>query len=356
MCASQDCETKTHLKRRGRGHQRFPHASPTAPHPQFLHPRPQFSGTPLGAGSSHGRRAAVCGAGRPHPRARARGGGRGASFLPRPLVHAGGFPESARTPYSPLTLHQPPLSRTPSTAQQPRVPGVPLRHRRAACTPSGGEAWPPSRDPLRLTTGAAHTHRGLRPTQAWLLPGAAPAQRHLLRTLTQPLGPPGAGSASRFAASHLPVRARCRGHNHNHSDVPRAPAEQRLLSRSPGRSPRAGARCICKETAAHWPEGGGACGARPIKCRPGERGAGGRGGARLLRVIPRSCRRLDPVGALAGRGWSPWGGERRDGLAATRAAEGSGAGGVAREDWRRPWCPRVRTAKPAFTAAMHKSQ
>lgn len=279
-----------------------------------------------------------------HPSSRAR--------LSTPAVSPN--PRGRPTRHSPSTNPRfpepPPRPSNPASQESPSGTGEPHARR------VGEEAWPPSRDPLRLTTGAAHTHRGLRPTQAWLLPGAAPAQRHLLRTLTQPLGPPGAGSASRFAASHLPVRARCRGHNHNHSDVPRAPAEQRLLSRSPGRAPRAGARCICKKTAAHWPEGGGACGARPIKCRPGERGAGGRGGARLLRVIPRSRRRLDPVGALAGRGWSPWGGERRDGLAATAAAEGSGAGGVAREDWRRPWCPRVRTAKPAFTAAMHKSQ
>lgn len=190
MCASQDCETKTHLKRRGRGHQRFPHASPTAPHPQFLHPRPQFSGTPLGAGSSHGRRAAVCGAGRPHPRARARGGGRGASFLPRPLVHAGGFPESARTPYSPLTLHQPPLSRTPSTAQQPRVPGVPLRHRRAACTPSGGRGLAAIPRPSTPHNGrCAHSPRT--PTHAGL---AAP------RSGSRPAPPPQDPDAAAGAA------------------------------------------------------------------------------------------------------------------------------------------------------------
>lgn len=52
----------------------------------------------------------------------------------------------------------------------------------------------------------------------------------------------------------------------------------------PGRAPPAGARCICREAAAHWPAGGGACGAGPIEFRPGARRAAG-GGAGLLQVI-----------------------------------------------------------------------
>lgn len=214
----------------------------------------------------------------------------------------------------------------------------------------GEEAWSSSRDPHSLTTGAAHTHHGLRPTQAWQLSGAALTQR-LLRTLTQLPGLPcETGTTSRRRLS-LPVcrrlLVRARGRSHNRSDVPRAPAEQRLLSRSPGRAARAGARCICKETAAHWPAGGGACGARPIKCRPGERGAGGRGGARLLWVILRSRRRLDPAGAGAGRGWSPWGGERRDDQHLPQLQRGVGLGALrGRMDQRRPGCRRRELQNP----------
>lgn len=242
-----------------------------------------------------------------HPSTRARSSTPAVSPNPR-----------GRSPYSPHTLHQLPFP-DPRHGPAPRGAGVPSGTGEPHARRGGGggeEAWPSSRDPHSLTTGAAHTHHGLRPTQAWLLSGAAPTQRLLLGTLTQLPGLPcETGTTSRRRLS-LPVcrrlLVRARGRSHNRSDVPRAPAEQRLLSRSPGRAARAGARCICKETAAHWPAGGGACGARPIKCRPGERGAGGRGGARLLWVILRSRRRLDPAGAGAGRGWSPWGGERRD--------------------------------------------
>lgn len=101
-------------------------------------------------------------AGRPHPRARS--GGRGAA-----LLRAGGFPGPARTPHSLPTLPRPP----PGTP----APAPPRARRRVGWR--GGER--PGRHPatlVYLTTGAAHTHRGprgLRPTQAWLLPGAAPA-------------------------------------------------------------------------------------------------------------------------------------------------------------------------------------
>lgn len=333
-------ETKTHLGGDTRGSPRHSHR----PHPHFLPHTRSFQGpsgrwflprTPRGRverdDPTHvpapAEEAAV------HPSSRARSSTPAVSPNPR------GRP----TRHSPSTN---PRFPDPRHGPAPRGPGVPSgTGERHARSPSGRrEAWPPSRDPHRLTTGAARTHRGLRPTQAWLLLRAAPAQRHLLRTLTQLLGPPCETGTTACCRLSLPlcrrllVRARDRGHNR--SDVSRAPAEQRLLSRSPGRAPRAGARCICKETAAHWPAGGGACGARPIKCRPGERGAGGRGGARLLWVILRSRRRLDPTGALAGRGLSPWGGERRDGPAATAAAEGSWAGGAGREDQRRPGCPR----------------
>lgn len=68
-------------------------------------------------------------------------------------------------------------------------------------------------------------NRGLRPTQAWLLLRAAPAQRHLLRTLTQLLGPPCETGTTACCRLSLPlcrrllVRARDRGHNR--SDVSR---------------------------------------------------------------------------------------------------------------------------------------
>lgn len=330
-------ETKTHLGGDTRG-------SPTPvppPRTRSFCPTPAIFRDPLGSGSSHGRRAAAwsgttpptC----PRPRRRPR-----CILPPAPAAPRRRFPRIRADAL--LATHPPPtpLPRPPPRPSTPR-PRSPLRHRRAARTPSGrGEAWPPSRDPHRLTTGAARTHRGLRPTQAWLLLGAAPAQRHLLRTLTQLLGPPCEMGMTACRRLSLPLcrRLLVRNRGHNRRDVSRAPAEQRLLSRSLGRAPRAGARCICKETAAHWPAGGGACGARPIKCRPGERGAVGGGGARLLWVILRSRRRLDLAGALAGRGWSPWGGERRGGQAAMAAAEGSWAGGVAREDQGRPGCPR----------------
>lgn len=169
-----------------------------------------------------------------------------------------------------------------------------------------------------LTTGAEHTHRGLRPTQAWLFPGAVPAQRHLLRTLTEP---PGAALRERKRDDRPLSRRRlfvpARGRGHNRSDTPPAPAEQRLLIRSPGRAAPAGARCICKETAAHWPAGSGACGAGPIKGRPGERGAGGRGGDEV--TIGHSA---EPPPPPAGPGWGP----RRAGM----AASGRGAAGPAR--------------------------
>lgn len=91
-----------------------------------------------------------CGAGRPHPRARARGEGRGASFLPCPQLHAGGFPEPARTPYSPLTLHQLPFPEPRHVPAPPR-PRRPPRHRRAACTPSRGVGGRrPGRHPATL--------------------------------------------------------------------------------------------------------------------------------------------------------------------------------------------------------------
>lgn len=88
------------------------------------------------------------------------------------------------------------------------------------------------------------------------------------------------------------------------------------MSRSPGRAAPAGARCICKETSAHWPAGGGACGAGPIKGRPGERGAGGRGGDEV--TIGHSAEPPPP----AGPDWAPRG--------AGMGASGRGAAGPAR--------------------------
>lgn len=174
------CETKTHLK----GYTReAPTPAPPSSTRSFC-PTPAASPGLAFGGNRCARvpptdTARSCGAGRPHPRTRSEG--RGASFLPRSRLHSGGFHDPARTPPL-LTLHQP-LSPTPPTA------GRPLGHRRAACTPRAGLAAIPATLGL-LTTGAAHTHRGLRPTQAWLFPGAVPAQRHLLRTLTEPPGPP----------------------------------------------------------------------------------------------------------------------------------------------------------------------
>lgn len=206
-----------------------------------------------------------------------------------------------------------------------------------------------------LTTGAAHTHRGLRPTQAWLFPGAVPAQRHLLRTLTEPPGPPCERERDDRPPPAQPRRLSvpARGRGHDRSDTPPAPAEQRLLSRSPGRAVPAGARCICKEAAAHWPAGGGACGDGPIKGRPGERGARGWGGDEV--TIGHSAERPPP----AGPGWGPRGaGMGASGRGAAGPAGCSsrqrGRGGV--DERQRRGGPPQRTAKPAFTAAMHKFQ
>lgn len=87
------------------------------------------------------------------------------------------------------------------------------------------------------------------------------------------------------------------------------------MSRSPGRAVPAGARCICKEAAAHWPAGGGACGDGPIRGRPGERGARGWGGDEV--TIGHSAERPPP----AGPGWGPRG--------AGMGASGRGAAGPA---------------------------
>lgn len=297
------------------------------------------------------------------------------SFLPRaarplrcgPPVHVG---PSARAPPQPLPgshsgASHPARLLLPTSRGEPAPPArTPPAPGSAATSGTGGRAGrqrpspktpPPSgparshaeaKPPTKLRCSpqpAPHSpqRRGpgssrLRPTKAWLHPQSIHSPSRLLGTLTQP--PP----QSRCKGAYLCCLVRRRSRSRRLLLLPAVPALSAVTGTAPlpgagrpasvepnrpGRTPPAGARCICRETAAHWPGGGGACGAGPIEFRPGARrgrpGAG-RGyyrsfhGAAADGTQPQPARGGEPS---AGRNGTTAAGGGEPGCAAGKLAE-----------------------------------
>lgn len=231
---------------------------------------------------------------------------------PTPSLSRGRFGRGPTSPASPTPTAAPPaLPRSWSPrrgagsgpggclrAPSPPPQGRARRPRPEPGAPQAGRAPPPRRGcprtqprrtasrppPLPQRAPRSPRRRGsgccdLGPTQAWLPPRAVASRaaswrpRRSRRGRTARGRPPAAPSA---AASCDP------GRGDNRSAAPGAGSPASVELNRPGRAPGR-ARCICREPAAHWPAGGGACGARPIEFRPAAR-RGRPGGAGLLRV------------------------------------------------------------------------
>lgn len=215
----------------------------------------------------------------------------------RPRPHVTRFPDPTATPPTLPGCSPPPKPRavTRPPARSPPGPGS-----AATYGPQAGAAPGPSPAARRgraadrpppLPQRAPHSPRrrspgssSLGPTQAWLSPQSIHVPCRLLGTLAQPPRPHCKGATVCCPGRCLrlvPARAVAT----NAASHPGAGRPASVEPNRPGRAPPAGARCICREAAAHWPAGGGACGAGPIEFRPGSAARSARGGTGLLRVI-----------------------------------------------------------------------
>lgn len=218
----------------------------------------------------------------------------------------------------------PPPGRSTSPAQA----GSTRRPRRqpAPAAPTTGAVLTATPGPWILRPRA---HAGLAAPQSIHDP------RRLLGTLTQPPRPHCEGSTvccpvCRCRRRLVPAPAAATTTAH----LPGAGTPASAEPNRSGLAPPAGARCICREDAAHWPAGGGACGAGPIEFQPGSAAQAAGGGAGLLWVIQPQPRRRGPsrprCGAgtgSAGRDRSAAAGEGEPGTEAATWAEESGPAG-----------------------------